>query len=86
MRITKRLILIGLGTGFLNGGVTDVLKGVAFAVFPIILLYLLFLAGVIGYEENWDFVYSVKNMECLVEVNEGMFREAIKLLIQEFAI
>ena len=52
MRISNRLILIGLGIGFLqrflNGGVTDVLKGVAFAAFPIILLYLLFLVGALG--------------------------------------
>lgn len=52
MRIRNRLILIGLGIGllqrFLNGGMTEVLDGVILAVFPIILLYLLFLAGALG--------------------------------------
>lgn len=52
MRISNRLILIGLGIAFLHrclyGGIAEVFSGIIIAVFPIILLYLLFLAGVLG--------------------------------------
>ena len=52
MRISNRLILIGLGIAFLHrflsGGVIEVFHGIILAVFPIILLYLLFLVGALG--------------------------------------
>ena len=52
MRISNRLILIGLGIAllqrFLSGGMIEVLNGIILAVFPIILLYLLFLVGALG--------------------------------------
>ena len=52
MRISNRLILIGLGIAllqrFLSGGMIEVLNGIILTVVPIILLYLLFLVGALG--------------------------------------
>lgn len=52
MRISNRLILMGLGIAlvrrFICGGMTEVFTGIFLISLPVIVLYLLFLAGVIG--------------------------------------
>jgi len=52
MRISNRLILIGLGISFIRRlcceGIFGVFTGVFLISFPVILLYLLFLAGALG--------------------------------------
>ena len=52
MRISNRLILIGLGSALIlrlfRGGLYDMLLGILLISFPVILLYLLFLLGVLG--------------------------------------
>ena len=39
--------------------------------------------GAIGHENTWDYVYSVKNTECLAEVTDDTYKEMLKLLTQE---
>ena len=41
------------------------------------------LMGAIGHENTWDYVYSVKNTECLAEVTDDTYKEMLKLLTQE---
>ena len=52
MRISNRLILIGLGISFIRRlcceGIIGVFTGVFLISFPVVLLYLLFLAGALG--------------------------------------
>lgn len=52
MRISNRLILIGLGISFIRRlfceGIAGIFTGVFLISFPVILLYLLFLAGALG--------------------------------------
>lgn len=52
MRISNRLILIGLGISFIqrlcSEGIFGVFTGVFLISFPVVLLYLLFLAGALG--------------------------------------
>lgn len=52
MRISNRLILIGLGISFVRRllceGIVGVFTGIFLISFPVILLYLLFLAGALG--------------------------------------
>jgi len=52
MRISNRLILIGLGISFVRRllceGILGVFTGIFLISFPVILLYLLFLAGALG--------------------------------------
>ncbi len=52
MRISNRLILIGLGSALIlrlfRGGLYDMLLGILLISFPVILLYLLFLLGALG--------------------------------------
>ena len=38
----------------------------------------------LGQEENWDYVYSVKNTECLAEMTYEMYEKMLELLVQEF--
>lgn len=40
--------------------------------------------GAIVHEENWDYVYSVRNTECLAEISDKTYRQVIELLIQEW--
>lgn len=52
MRISNRLILVGLGLAFICRFLSEGILGVGIALFqisfPVILLYLLFLAGILG--------------------------------------
>lgn len=52
MRISNRLILVGLGISFIRRiiceGIYGVFTGIFLISFPVILLYLLFLAGALG--------------------------------------
>jgi len=52
MRISNRLILIGLGISFIRRlcceGILGVFTGIFLISFPVVLLYLLFLAGALG--------------------------------------
>lgn len=41
------------------------------------------IVGAIGHGENWDFVYSVKNTECLSEMNDSMYQSVLKVVTQE---
>lgn len=40
--------------------------------------------GAISHEENWDYIYSVRNTECLAEITDKTYGQVIELLIQEF--
>ena len=52
MKISNRLILTGIGLGLLlqiqSGGAEHIIRILANILFPVILLYLLFLAGILG--------------------------------------
>ena len=40
--------------------------------------------GAIAHEENWDYIYSVKNTECFVEVTDKIFEKMFKHMVEKF--
>lgn len=41
------------------------------------------LFGAVGHEEKWDYIYSVKNSECLAEATNEMYERMIEVLVRE---
>lgn len=41
------------------------------------------LVASIGQEQKWDFVYPVKNVQCLAEADEGLYQKMIQILQKE---
>ena len=76
MRISNRLILVGLGISlilrFLRGGVLDLLVGIFLISFPVILLYLLFRLNALGagdiklFSLVGGFVNFKELLECII--------------------